>query len=76
MIPIQLNGEDRTVAVGATLVDLIKLLELNPKYVAIEVNLQLVPSANTRVTCATTRSGRSRDARGRGLKRVRFIGKN
>ena len=42
---IILNGESRTVAAGATIADLLRELQLEPKYVAVERNLSLVPRA-------------------------------
>lgn len=42
---ITLNGEPRTVAEGTTVAELIAQLELQPKFVAVERNLQVVPGA-------------------------------
>jgi len=42
---ILLNGETREVAAGTTVAELLGELELLPKQVAIEVNLELVPRA-------------------------------
>ncbi len=42
---ITLNGEPRDVATGTTVADLLGELEVLPKHVAIEVNLELVPRA-------------------------------
>ena len=40
---ILLNGETRTVPAGLTVAGLIAQLELQPKFVAVERNLQVVP---------------------------------
>lgn len=40
---IMVNGQQRSVADGLFLVDLLDQLQLNPKLVAVEVNTQLVP---------------------------------
>ena len=40
---ISVNGESRTVEAGTTLAELLEHLKLQPKYVAVERNLQLVP---------------------------------
>ena len=37
------NGQLREVAEGTTVAELLKQLELEPRYVAVEVNLDLVP---------------------------------
>lgn len=42
---ITLNGEPRTVAPGLTVAGLIAELELQPKFLAVERNLQVVPQA-------------------------------
>ena len=42
---ITLNGETRNVATGTTVADLLAELEVLPKHVAVEVNLELVPRA-------------------------------
>lgn len=42
---ITLNGESRTVPQGITVAELIATLELQPKFVAVERNLQVVPQA-------------------------------
>ena len=42
-IPISCNGERRTIAQGTTVAALLAELGLEPKHVAVEVNLQLVP---------------------------------
>ena len=42
---IQLNGEQRELAVGITLAGLLEELELESRNVAIEVNLDVVPRA-------------------------------
>lgn len=40
---ITLNGEPRTVAPGLTVAELIAELDLQPKFLAVERNLQVVP---------------------------------
>lgn len=40
---IQVNGQPREVAAGTTLADLLKQMKLEPRLVAVEVNLDLVP---------------------------------
>jgi thiamine biosynthesis protein ThiS len=40
---ITLNGETRNVAAGTTVAELLGQLEVLPKHVAVEVNLELVP---------------------------------
>lgn len=42
-VEIMLNGEPRTVAPGLTVAGLIAELELQPKFLAVERNLQVVP---------------------------------
>jgi thiamine biosynthesis protein ThiS len=42
-IEINVNGESRRIADGATVAQLLSELELTGKYVAVEVNLHLVP---------------------------------
>ena len=43
MLHIQVNGEDRTVPDDATLASLVEALGLDPRKVAIERNLEIVP---------------------------------
>jgi sulfur carrier protein len=40
---IIVNGEQRQVSAGTTVAALLAALAANPRYVAVEVNLQLVP---------------------------------
>lgn len=40
---IQLNGQPREIADGATVADLLVELQLDPRHVAVERNLQLAP---------------------------------
>ena len=40
---IVVNGQSREVADGTTLADLIGEMEIQPRHVAVEVNLELVP---------------------------------
>jgi thiazole synthase len=42
-IRLIVNGEDKTLAAGASLADLIGALDLDPRKVAIERNLAIVP---------------------------------
>lgn len=42
---IQVNGEQREVAQTTTIADLLQQLELDPRYLAVERNLELVPRA-------------------------------
>ena len=42
---ISINGESRDVAGDSTVADLLKVLGMQPKYVAVERNLELVPRA-------------------------------
>ena len=43
---IQLNGEPREVANDLTIAELLVQLELDPRYLAVERNLELVPRAD------------------------------
>ncbi len=43
MISITLNGETRQVAAGTTIAGLAEFLQLNPKKIAVERNLEIVP---------------------------------
>jgi len=45
MIHIRVNGEDREIAEGSTLADLVEQLSLHPRRIAIERNKQLVRRA-------------------------------
>lgn len=42
-VQISFNGQPRTIPPGTTVADLLARLELRPAYVAVEVNLELVP---------------------------------
>lgn len=42
-LKISLNGEDLTVSDASTVADLLKSLEKNPKFLAVEKNRELVP---------------------------------
>ncbi len=42
---IQVNGENREIVEGATVAQLLEQLELDPRSLAVERNLQLVPRA-------------------------------
>jgi sulfur carrier protein len=52
---IQFNGQPREVSCGTTVAALLEQLELRPAYVAVELNLQLVP--RTRHTQQLLREG-------------------
>jgi sulfur carrier protein len=41
---ININGEDREVS-SKTVVDLLELLEIDPKRVAVELNMEILPKA-------------------------------
>lgn len=43
MLEVFVNGGARAIRPGMTLADLIHELELEPRFVAVEVNLELVP---------------------------------
>ena len=45
VLHIQVNGEDRTVPEDATLASLVETLGLDPRKVAIERNLEIVPKS-------------------------------
>ena len=45
---ISVNGEPRTVPDNCTLLQLLEQLKLEPKYVAVERNFELVPRRNHR----------------------------
>ena len=42
-VSILLNGDHRTVEAGSTIADLILSLKMNPKFLAVELNLKVVP---------------------------------
>jgi len=42
---VQVNGDDRELAEGTTVAQLLEQLELDARYLAVERNLQLVPRA-------------------------------
>jgi sulfur carrier protein len=44
-LQIVLNGEPRPVAPGTTVAELVESLQLSPRQVAVEINLELVPRA-------------------------------
>lgn len=44
-VAITVNGEPRQVASGTTVAELLESLRLEPRHVAVEVNLELVPRA-------------------------------
>ena len=43
MIQIQVNGESRQVTEGLSIAELLVQLKLDPRYLAVERNLELVP---------------------------------
>ncbi len=47
---ISINGETREIADGSTVADLLRELELQPKYLAVVRNLQLIPRGD-HATC-------------------------
>ena len=42
-VNIAFNGDEKTLAVGTTVAELLEALELNAKHVAVEVNFEVVP---------------------------------
>jgi thiamine biosynthesis protein ThiS len=64
-IPLQVNGEARRVPAGASVADLLALLQLDPRKVAVERNREIVP----RSAYAGTRL-----AAGDAIEIVHFIG--
>jgi thiamine biosynthesis protein ThiS len=44
-VTVMLNGEARDLADGATVGDLLGLLKLDPRYLAVELNRRVVPRA-------------------------------
>ncbi len=40
---IQVNGEQREIGAGVSIAELLQLMELDPRYLAVERNLELVP---------------------------------
>jgi sulfur carrier protein len=50
MIQINVNGQPHELADGATIVDLLRQLEVVEPHVAVEVNLELVPRAKHAAT--------------------------
>lgn len=64
-IQIQVNGEQKHFAAGATVPQLLELLGLNPARVAIEYNLQILPKAKWNET---------RIAEGDRFEIVQFVG--
>jgi thiamine biosynthesis protein ThiS len=43
LIRITINGEARDIPAGTTLADLLRLIDRNPRFLAVERNLELVP---------------------------------
>ena len=50
---ITVNGEPKEIASGATLVDLLQVLELKPERLAIELNRKIIRRANWEATHLT-----------------------
>lgn len=44
-VNVVVNGETRTVPEGATVSDLLAVLKLDPRYLAVELNREVVPRA-------------------------------
>jgi sulfur carrier protein len=42
-IEIQFNGQQQRLKPGTTITELLKLFQMEPRYVAVEVNLELIP---------------------------------
>ncbi len=40
---IRINEEERDVPEGSSVADVVETLSLNPKFIAVEVNLELIP---------------------------------
>jgi sulfur carrier protein len=49
-VTVELNGEPRALADGATVADLLALLQLDARYLAVERNRQVVPRAQHAAT--------------------------
>jgi sulfur carrier protein len=45
MVSIKVNGEVHSVEPNATVADLLERLKMNPKFLAVELNRQVVPRA-------------------------------
>jgi thiamine biosynthesis protein ThiS len=65
MIEVVVNGERRTVPVDATLLDLLEVLQLDPRVVVVEHNRQIV---------RRTELERARLASGDAVELVHFVG--
>lgn len=66
MLAIQVNGATQTIEPDSTVADLIERLKMNPKFLAVELNLRVVPrsehgrtklAANDRVEIVTLVGG-------------------
>ena len=64
MLEIRVNGEERSVADESTILDLLELLGRDPRTVAVEHNLEIVPRA---------RLGEVRLSSGDRLELVQFV---
>lgn len=45
VVKIQVNGEQQEIAANSSIADLLAQLEVDPRYLAVERNLELVPRA-------------------------------
>jgi len=43
ILNVIVNGDDKTIEAGATVADLVHLLELEGKRIAVELNMEIVP---------------------------------
>jgi len=53
MIEIRVNGDVRTIALGSTVANLLADLQMNPRFLAVELNRRVIPRAEhgqTRLT--------------------------
>ena len=51
MISITVNGRPQSIEPGKTVADLLEQLKMNPKFLAVELNRQVVPRVEHRSTC-------------------------
>lgn len=50
VVKIQVNGEQQEIAANSSIADLLAQLEVDPRYLAVERNLELVPRAEHAAT--------------------------
>ena len=50
MISITVNGRPQSIEAGKTVADLLEQLKMNPKFLAVELNRQVVPRAEHAAT--------------------------